>query len=293
MNPSKVAFGPGLHLDPGQFCNNNNAMAKKRKLFAGNGAKCTILTKFIHPKQTEQQGHRTSCTLTGKERKKVNKKQQWCYLFVDDNGVSCHAVKSHFIVVEEGESFFDAEEAQQAIAEHEANTASEFKEPKIKWRKSEARKLLERYLIEGLIPIENDGTMSIDDIYSYNPEFSHYDPEKFPVRLASLRSTLKDHRKRAEEDLLAFQNYKKNHQPSLFTHQGFVQWQGSNAQELLWDDIEAGHLNTMTIKELYESRDEYQAEFPLKIFRKKVEQEQRTSKYIKTITARGIPYRAS
>jgi hypothetical protein len=249
-------------------------MARKRKLYAGIGAKCTILTKFIHPNRASEAGHGTTCILTGKEQKKVNSKQQWCFLFVDENkNVSCHAVQSHFIVVEEGSSFFDPNVAQQAINAHNEKEASAFKEPKIKWRKSEARKLLERYLIEGKIPVENDGTMSIDDIYKFDIEFLLYDPEKFPGRLASLRSTLKEHQKCAGDDLLAFENYKKNHKPLIFTHQGNLQWQATDSQELRWDDIQAGKLERMLIAQLYESRNEYKSEYPPKAFRKKVEQE--------------------
>ena len=79
-------------------------MAKKNKaLNAGIGAKCSILTKFIHPKMTGfDDGHRTTCVLKEMRTCRVNRKEQECFVF-EVNNVQYHAVMRHFKVLEEGE----------------------------------------------------------------------------------------------------------------------------------------------------------------------------------------------
>lgn len=266
-------------------------MVKQRKLHPGVGAKCTVLTKFIHPRRDAEKGHRTACKLTGRVTRRVNSKDQLCFLFSFD-GAECFAVAKHFKVVEEGGTFFDDAEARAAISAHEKDVG--FKEPKISWRKSLAKKVLYNFLLDGTVPVnDEDGTMTIEDIILLHEDLALYNPAKLPERLERLRQNLRDCEKRAEVDEVAFERYKANHKPSLFSHKGYIQWQGSNAQELLWDDIEAGKLNTMNAGELWRSTKAYQDEFPLDAFRKKVEQEVRTGKYIATLKARGIEHRSS
>ncbi len=266
-------------------------MAKKKKLFAGVGAKCTVLTKFVRPKLAGfADDHRTTCILKEMRTIRVNKKDQECFVF-EENGVDYHAVKRYFKVIEEGDAsgFFPPEEAAAQRRAKEA--ADAFKEPKVKWRKSKAKRILYELLMDGTIPL--DDTMPFEEFFLLSQEFASYDPEKFKSRLRSLRDKISELDKRAEEDRKAFDVYKKNHEVSLFSHKGYIQWQGSDAQDLLWDDIEAGKLGTMTKKQLWESRPEYREEFPLFAFRKKVEQEIRTSKYVHTVRMKGILHKAS
>lgn len=87
---------------------------KKKKKHAGKGAKCTILTKFIHPKITGfEKGHRTTCILLEMRSVKVNRTHQVCFVFYLD-GVEHYAVGSHFRVEEEGEEdgFFSLKKLQ-------------------------------------------------------------------------------------------------------------------------------------------------------------------------------------
>lgn len=135
--------------------------------------------------------------------------------------------------------------------------------------------------------------MSLGDIYALNEEFALYDPDLFGGRLNDLRKKIIELDKRAAEDRRAFDIYRKNHEVSLYSHKGYIQWQGSDAQELLWDDIEAGKLDEMSKQELWLSRSEYQDEFPLDAFRKKVEQEIRTSKYVHTLRKKGVQHQSS
>jgi hypothetical protein len=82
-------------------------------------------------------------------------------------------------------------------------------------------------------------------------------PDLFKSRLRFLRKKILELDDRAADDRKAFDIYNKNHHVSHFSHKGYIQWQRSDAQELLWDDIEDGKLETMTTTELWESRTEY------------------------------------
>lgn len=112
-------------------------MAKSTKLYAGKGAKCTILTRFIHPRVlVDDNGHRTSIKLLLKEHKKINRKQQECFVFLCLDGPAsntiCHSVKSHIIITEEGSraDFFTSDDVAAAEKREEEEN---FIEPKIKW----------------------------------------------------------------------------------------------------------------------------------------------------------------
>ena len=75
---------------------------------------------------------------------------------------------------------------------------------------------------------------------------------------------------------------------SLLSHKGYIQWQGSTAQELLWDDLDAYLKDpTKKPKDLWLSRDEYKYSFPLEAFRDKIKQEICTEKYLATRRARA------
>jgi hypothetical protein len=94
-------------------------------------------------------------------------------------------------------------------------------------------------------------------------------------------------------DIEAFDNYRRNHQPSLFSHHGYPEWQGSEAQKLLKIDLEAKKQDTMSKMDLWDSKPEFYEHFPLKVFRDKINQETRTAKYLHTIKERGKLHVAS
>jgi hypothetical protein len=114
------------------------------------------------------------------------------------------------------------------------------------------------------------------------PEYASYDVEKFLSRLSSLRKTDKEANTRAEDNEEAFNNYKQNPQPSAYSHKCYLNWQGSDAQVLLLllEDMEAGKLERLGKKELWEKQLEYHECFPLPAFRYCIYQEIRTSKYL-------------
>jgi hypothetical protein len=54
------------------------------------------------------------------------------------------------------------------------------------------------------------------------------------------------------------------------TPHGYIQVASSDAQELIWDYIHDGKLESITAHEQWESREEYRLEFPVHVFRQKV-----------------------
>lgn len=166
-------------------------------------------------------------------------------------------------------------------------------EPDIKWEDSKAKALLRKDIIDGIVPLEakddhNKSTMPLWDIYHSRIEFAEYKYEKFSGRLSSLRNTLANEFDRAALDQASFDNYKKNHPVVTgFSRLGLIEWQGSESQRLCLLDIEAGkHLN-MSRVDLYGDRPEYYDEFPLEVFRDKLDQELRTAKYLHTLKVKG------
>lgn len=260
-------------------------MAKKKR--AGVRARASILTRFIHPPQNNQdKKHRTVVSLISRQTLVVNRKEQTCYTF-NIGDVVCHAVAKHFTIVEEGQKadLFDPPGRDEED--------DQFKEPKIKWRKSKAKKILYGMLLDGIVPMEEkddngNQTMPLNDIYHLDPEFAKYRYDKFRSRLNGIRDRIKDMDNRAASDEAAYENYKQNHQPSLFSHKGYIQYQGSTAQELLLMDLDDFIADgTMKPKDLWASRQEYMDQFPLHAFRDKIYQEIRTSKYVQTMRARS------
>lgn len=170
----------------------------------------------------------------------------------------------------------------------------QYKEPKTRWEKSNAKRLLKKDLLDGLIPLEatdEDGKRTTDlrTLYCSRIEFTKYHYSKFSTRLDSLRKTVRNEMNRQSLDEEAFNNYKANH-PSLAyksARGGYIQWQGSESQRLALQDIEAKKHLAMSKKDWYGERPEFYNEFPLEVFRSKIEQELRTAKYLYTLEVLG------
>jgi hypothetical protein len=263
----------------------------KYKPRAGVGAKATVLTRMIYPRrEVEDKKHKSTIVLIAEESRKINRKDQPCYTFTiqDEPDAFHYAIVRYVHVHEEGEEaqVFDKSFPGPPEVDHSL-------EKKLKWRKSRAKQILYGFLMDGTVPAEEKDangniTMSLEDIYMLDIEFSYYDFDKFHDRLKRLRAKIVELDNRADDDLEAFKNYKKSHEPSLFSHKGYVQWQGSTAQEFLWEDLPA-YLKDPNSKpkDLWLSRTEYRDEFPLDAFRDKIKQEIRTDKYIRTRQARS------
>ena len=127
-----------------------------------------------------------------------------------------------------------------------------------------------------------------------HPEYALWDFDAFPCQLAGIRKIIKNRNARAEDDQAAFDKFVKNNEISIFSHQGFIQWQGSDAQKLLKKDIKNGVLEKYT-KDKYKhpkmeywlSRPEFYDKFPLNVFHDKIQQEILTGKYWHTMKVKG------
>ena len=129
--------------------------------------------------------------------------------------------------------------------------------------------------------------MKLAEIYSMRPEYALYDYAKFSGRLSSLRTTIRNYRKRAEEDQDALDVFIQNNPISYYSHKGYIQWQGSDAQRFLREDLKLGSIERFeTKKGFWLSRPAYQ-NFPLKAFRDKINQEVGTEKYVRQIKEKG------
>jgi hypothetical protein len=130
--------------------------------------------------------------------------------------------------------------------------------------------------MEGVISDDpSDDSTPIEDIYCMSDEFQKYSFEKFESRLKALREKIQSLNTHAEEDQRAFEIYKEHHKPALFSHKGYIQRQGSESQEFLWDDLDDYMKNpNMKPKDLWSHEDRpYKDEFPLYAFRDKIKQE--------------------
>lgn len=98
-------------------------------------------------------------------------------------------------------------------------------------KSSKAKETLYHAILEGTVPLGDKKChqMSLEHIYSIDPELSLYDFGTLKGRLNRLCDKLLIWIKRAEDDLLAFENYKKNHKPSLHSHKAYNQWQSARA----------------------------------------------------------------
>lgn len=201
-----------------------------------------------------------------------------------------NAPRGSFRLEENGpeDLFFVPLTAAEKAEEINRKASTQFVEPKIKWEKSKAKKNLYNLIMEGDIPDTDSESEDIEAVYLMDPEFLKYDYFKFKTRLSTMRSKIAQLNRRADDDWEAYQVFISIHTPSKFSKKGYIQWQGSTSQELLWDDLELERHLQMTPWELWKSRPEYQKEFPLKAFRSKLEQEIRTGKYLFTLEFRKI-----
>jgi hypothetical protein len=167
-----------------------------------------------------------------------------------------------------------------------------FKEPQ-KWENSKAYQLLEEDIRHGRVTIEPQNPQDWETIYLMRPEYAAFDHTKFAKRLQGLRKCAGKFSSRASEDTRRLDAFVVCHQVSLFSHKGYEQWQGSDAQKMAWLDISENKHLTMRKRDLYGSRREYYLNFPLKAFRDFIKQEVRTGKWKHTLAIKGKQYKAS
>lgn len=174
------------------------------------------------------------------------------------------------------------------------------KEPDVPWKDSKAKQLLYQDILDGIVPLEARGVngyfeeLELKEIYTMQPEYADYLYTKFSSRLSSLRTTIRENNRRARQDQESYEKFRSLHPPSLYSKHGYIQWQGSDAKRQLREDLESGKVDTFSNKrDLWESRTVYYSNFPLNVFRGKLEQMIRTDKYRHTLKVKGKLHRAS
>ncbi|KAG7351485.1 hypothetical protein IV203_010845 [Nitzschia inconspicua] len=82
--------------------------------------------------------------------------------------------------------------------------------------------------MDNKVPLDpKDGSsLSLEDIFSMHVEYAEYDFRLFHGRLKSLRQTICAMNTRLEIDRRAYENYVSSHPVSLYSHGGYIQWQG-------------------------------------------------------------------
>lgn len=270
-------------------------MPRRRGKRAGVGAKATILSKYIQPKQNNvDKSHRSDIIL---ESQFDDEKGKACYEFrFADNpyGPLLYGNTRFIKVLEEGdpEGIFDLGEGEKGM---------------VKWKDSEARRLLYEDVLDGIIPLtakdsEGHTTMELEEIYASRPEFAAFDFDKFSSRLENIRKLIIKEDNRAEDDEQAFEKFVRKHPVSFYSHKGYIQWQGSEIQALARKDLDektfdlsvkGGKNKEGGFRLLYNSRPEYSENFPFDVFSQKIRQEIKTSKHKHTLKVKGQHHKAS
>jgi hypothetical protein len=269
---------------------------KAKKLYAGAGAKGTVLYRFVTPKTTDDDEERMNVVLVGELKQVQGGKEKTVYTFRREHDGEerplLSAIARYVKIVEEGDprKYFDPK-----ALENKLRGADSFKEPRVKWKKSKARRLLYQDLTDGVVPLADDPNMDVQNILSMREEYGEYDPDKFRSRLKSLRDAIRVSNTRADDDFAALETYRTLHKEkvSLFSPHGYIEFQGSEAQRLLLKDIADDLHVSMSKLDLYSSRPEYFNQFPLNVFRDRIYQEVRTAKYLHTCRVKGKLHKSS
>lgn len=154
------------------------------------------------------------------------------------------------------------------------------------WRSSDGRKLLAKDLRDGTIPPD----MPFDTAFFTRPEFCVYDPSLghteadalrlFESRIDAARERLAAKRTRAQEENEAMlQDRQIYPRPQYSSASGEPQWEGSEAQAWLKQDIAQGLQKTMSRMQFYNSRDAYKV-FKQQTIVQHIYQEERLIKFI-------------
>lgn len=135
------------------------------------------------------------------------------------------------------------------------------------WADSLAKELLWTDLCSGEVPLHPE-YMPAEEVYLLRPEFEFWPFDQFKDRLADLRVAFIAKDSRSSRAAAALKRARELHPKPTLNHRGETQWEGSDAQRLLKEDIENGaHLEMKPI-DLWQSRPEYILDCPiLKVFR--------------------------
>jgi hypothetical protein len=149
------------------------------------------------------------------------------------------------------------------------------------WRNHPARAVLKAGFEDGTIPLNYSKTIrpkGVWELFKDHEAFQGMEYNtKFTTRLRSLRIIMSARVDRCKIDQEAFDAFRAKNPKQTHNEMGELRWEGSDAELLLKEDIEAGEHIGLTPNELHCLRPEYQL-FPLKKFRGHIDQEKRLRK---------------
>jgi len=146
--------------------------------------------------------------------------------------------------------------------------------PEVPWGESKAKRQLHRDIAAGKIP----ETMEPRFVVDTNPKLCGPYASWSSGYLSTARDIIKRQQRFADSDAAAFANNSSINAAAAATTtlRGCPRWQGSAAERLLKEDIDAGLHNTMPPGDLWFSRPEYHEQFPRDVFIKHIHQEKRS-----------------
>jgi hypothetical protein len=161
------------------------------------------------------------------------------------------------------------------------------------WKNSDAKKILKKDLESGEIPLAAE-LMSWQDVYELykdKPEFL-LDPEMqrtFRERLKRLRDSVAESQESASYHYVCLLHDRQLHPKKMLNYRGEPRWDdGSEAKRLLRLDMDEGKHKTMRPQDLRLTRPEYMA-YSRTVFRGKIDQEERSSKFHFQMSQRKMP----
>lgn len=138
----------------------------------------------------------------------------------------------------------------------------------VPWAQSNAKTLLKTEILIGDVTEDSNYL----EVYYSNPEYQKYKKENFPTNLKNLLASIRKSEARAVFDANAVIQYQTMHPRQPLTNRGYPHWDTSEASRNLIQDIDSGFHKSMTLDELWNSRDSYKL-FPKNVFRKHIYQE--------------------
>lgn len=146
------------------------------------------------------------------------------------------------------------------------------------WKKSKAKEMLKKDIMDGVVTDELDPK----HVYDMRDEYKNYEYKNFKVNLQNLSSSIRNQKQAAVNSAAAYDGFLHHAQlqkqitvaPCVVPkNRTYPKWIESEAPLLIVTDIRNGKDKEMKPKDLWLTREEYQL-FPLKVFRDHLYKEQ-------------------
>jgi hypothetical protein len=154
------------------------------------------------------------------------------------------------------------------------------------WKNSEAKHLLERDLLDGTIPLLSDD-MGPKEVFQQREQFAEFDYKNFRSNLSNLRKQIIEKKERAISESAALARDRMIYPRATHNHRGEPRWDGSEAEWQLKKDMDDGKHKTMKPELLYRSREVFYLNYSLTVWRKHIEQEERSRKFLAYVKAKN------